>query len=83
LNAFEKFVAENVDGLEKSKREHVILLPRELSNAFEHWCRKRNLGFSQGVAVLIQDALENEKKRIREEEEKPRPNPNMFMQDAF
>ncbi|WP_124726601.1 hypothetical protein [Staphylospora marina] len=83
MNIFEKFVAENVDGGQRSKREHVVLLPGELSQAFEHWCRKRNLSFSQGVAELIREALEKEKKRDKDKKEPALPDASKFMRDAF
>jgi len=83
MDWFTKFVQENVDQTESSKTEHILLLPREVSKAFEHYCRKRNLSFNEAIVKLIQEALERDKKPQQKQEEKQSPNPRLFMNDAY
>jgi hypothetical protein len=83
MNLFQKFVQENVDQSQTSKSERILLLPRELEKAFEHYCRKRNISFNEGIIGLIEDALDLEKKPQQPEEENTRSNSKMFMYDAL
>lgn len=83
MDLFQKFVQENVDGPERSKSERILLLPRPLEKEFEHYCRKRNLSFNEGLIMLIETALSQEKKPKQTEEEAAQPNPQMFMNDAL
>jgi hypothetical protein len=83
MDLFQKFVQENVDRPERSKSERILLLPRQLEKEFEHFCRKRNLSFNEGLILLIETALSQEKKPKQAEKETVQPNPQMFMNDAL
>jgi hypothetical protein len=84
LDLFTRFVQENIDQTETSKEEILLVLPKELVRAFEHYCRKRNLRFSDAIVQLMEEALANEKKPTRRDpEEKEGPDARLFMKDAL
>lgn len=83
MDWFTKFVQENVEQTESSKTEHVILLPKEVSKAFQHYCRKRNITFNEAINQLVQEAIKRDQKKPIEPEKENDPNPRLFMNDAY
>lgn len=60
MDWFTKFVQENVDQVQSFKTEHVILLPREVSQAFQLYCQKRNMTFNEAINELVLEALKRD-----------------------
>ena len=84
MDVFTRFVQENVDQVQTSKSERVVILPKELEKSFEHYCRKRNLSFNEAVVKLLEAACKSDQKEKPDHRmEDKEPNPALFMNDAF
>lgn len=84
MDVFTRFVQENVDQVQTSKSERVVILPKELEKSFEHYCRKRNLSFNEAVVKLIEAACKSDqKKKPDHQAEEKEPDATLFMNDAF
>lgn len=84
MDAFTRFVQENVDRPQDVKTERVLVLPKELEKEFAHYCRKWNLGFNEAVIMLLEEAVKSGKKiRSDRKSEEERLNPAGFMNDTL
>ncbi len=84
MDAFSRFVRENVDCPQEVKSERVLVLPKELEKEFEHFCRKRNLSFNEAVITLLEEAVKNGLKiRNDRKSEEGRPNVDTFMNNIL
>ncbi|MBA4603771.1 hypothetical protein [Thermoactinomyces mirandus] len=68
MDAFTRFVRENVDRPQSVKAERVLVLPKELEKEFEYYCRKRNLSFNEAVVMLLEKAVQDGRKNTSHRE---------------